>query len=161
MISAPEGLIDDFSRALQMWDATPPLIEHFLIHPPHANREMSAILRGDSYIVYAFSLAGGDTVLKVGMAGPNSAARVLSQHYLPHSSPSNLAKQIVASPHRHPDLGAVDLEEKSIGAWIRNETDRDLFRIRTTNRDLALMFESYLRLRTGAMFENFSGTPPK
>jgi hypothetical protein len=44
--------------------------------------------------LYSFWL-NDDTCLKIGLAGPNSAARFNSQHYNPNSANSNLAKSLL------------------------------------------------------------------
>jgi len=157
MIAEPERLIKEFRSAVASWRIECPQIEHFLVHPPHSNAEMRKILRDDCFLVYTFSMPSTADVLKVGVAGPKSDARVLSMHYRPNSAPSNLAKQLLASPEEHARLGAEGLTVENVGDWIRQHTDRDFFRMPTSERDLALMFESYLRLRRGALFENFSG----
>jgi hypothetical protein len=62
----------------------------------------------------------GDTVLKVGKVGPNSSPRFQSQHYLPGSSKSNLAKSLLnddRSPCR-------DLSVEEVGRWMRKNLHR-------------------------------------
>ena len=61
-----------------------------------------------------------DAFLKIGKAGPNSGARFSSQHYLPNSSASNLARSIL-NDTRMQDLG---LTEKNVGSWIKQNTRR-------------------------------------
>src|SRR5438094_4304118 len=67
-------------------------IRHEFVPAPHARPQLP---RGTS-AVYVFSLASDESVvLKVGKVGPKSAARFGSQHYLPASAKSNLAKSVL------------------------------------------------------------------
>jgi hypothetical protein len=60
--------------------------------------------------VYSFFLNG--QALKVGKAGPKTAARYTYQHYNPNSAGSTLAKSILTNPTR---IGVVGIETGSIG----------------------------------------------
>ena len=72
--------------------------------------------------IYVFS-SGGD-VLKVGKVGAKSQARYTSQHYSPGSAMSTLAASILADRAR---FGLIDVDEASIGRWIRENVDRVSF----------------------------------
>ena len=63
--------------------------------------------------VYTFIFQ--DTFLKVGIVGPNSNARFLSQHYNPKSAQSTLASSLLNDPSMR-ELG---LTEENVGAWIK------------------------------------------
>lgn len=69
--------------------------------------------------VYVFFL--GPQCLKVGKVGPKSHARYISQHYNSKSSMSNLAKSILKDRDR---LGTSDINDNSVGKWIKTNTDR-------------------------------------
>lgn len=62
----------------------------------------------------------GDEYLKTGRFGPNSNARFQSQHYLPNSSLSNLAKSILNDSNFHEQ----GLNANNIGDWIKNNCRR-------------------------------------
>lgn len=86
-------------------------------------------LPADVQAVYAFVF--NDRCLKVGKAGPKTRARFTSQHYLPNSAISTLAKSILINRARLVDsvpLDSVDeiesLSEVSVGAWIERSTSR-------------------------------------
>lgn len=69
--------------------------------------------------VYCFFLNG--QALKIGIAGPSSGPRYLSQHYNPNSAGSNLAKSISAHPTK---IGIPPLHTNFVGIWIKEHTDR-------------------------------------
>jgi hypothetical protein len=69
--------------------------------------------------VYVFSK--GTNVLKVGKVGAKSQARYTSQHYNPGSAMSTLAASILADRTR---LGLADVDEATVGQWIRQSVDR-------------------------------------
>ena len=99
--------------------------------------------------VYAFFLNGQP--LKVGKAGPKSAARYTSQHYNPGSAGSNLAKSILANPTKVAD---VRLDSESVGDWIRANTDRvNLLLPLSHGIPLLSLLESFLHVRWMPLFE--------
>src|SRR5215469_18646148 len=104
MLANPTELIRDFVE-VSILAGTPmreTQIRHEVITPPHAR----LVLPPNMSAVYVFSLASKpDLVLKVGKAGPKSAARFVSQHYLPASCKSNLAKSICFEPATWSVLG--------------------------------------------------------
>ena len=113
-----EGLLDDFRDAATRLGLLDPgvLLVHEHLSAPH--RPPSS-LRVGSTAVYVFSLssaygatcpAGPGRVLKVGKVGANSAARFCSQHYLPGSARSNLAKSLLNERVLWPYLGIEYLE---------------------------------------------------
>jgi hypothetical protein len=92
---------------------------------------MSSALPSGWQGVYGFRYDG--TWLKVGKAGPKSAARWVSQHYNPRGAMSTLAFSLVkyghfattehsALPRLQPKLRTVFPDE--IGEWIRRNTTR-------------------------------------
>lgn len=93
--------------------------------------------------VYGFW--GDGCWLKIGVAGPNSAARYTSQHYNAGSAPSTLAASLVASP------AMVKLEEfdrTRPGDWIRASTHRiNILLPAEKPRELVSLLEAFLHLR--------------
>ena len=62
-----------------------------------------------------------DTYLKIGKVGAKSKARYTSQHYLPNSSISNLAKSILKDESF---LNVHAITEKNVGEWIKDNCQR-------------------------------------
>ena len=83
--------------------------------------------------------------LKIGMAGPNSAARYTSQHYNAGSAPSTLAASLVASTQ----MAVVpDFDRTRPGDWIRSSTHRaNVLLPATRPRELLSLLEAFLHLR--------------
>lgn len=65
------------------------LLEHVVDHQ-HSHRH-----RLGKWHIYSFWMREGNQALKIGVAGPNSAARYSSHHYNPGASNSNLAKSLL------------------------------------------------------------------
>lgn len=81
--------------------------------------------------VYCFRYGG--VWLKIGMAGPKSGARWLSQHYNPGSAMSTLAFSLIRYGHfgsreddRLPELKGelAAVRPNEIGDWIKHNTER-------------------------------------
>ena len=111
--------------------------------------------------MYVFSLsttygatcpAGPGRVLKVGKVGANSIARFCSQHYLPRSAGSNLAKSLLAAQVLWPYLGIEHLEETGVKAWMCQHLERDHIFI-AGQPGLEREVERYFRGRLGPVFE--------
>ena len=97
--------------------------------------------------VYAFFFNG--RCLKVGKVGPNSEARYTSQHYLPNSSPSNLAKSMLKNKSDFRNL-----TRANAGAWIKKNTDRINFLLDQKKGNPALsLLEAFLHCRLEPRFE--------
>ena len=106
----------------------------------------------DHMAVYAFFLNG--RALKVGKAGPKSAARYTSQHYNPGSAGSNLAKSILANGAK---VGADGIDSGSVGDWIRLHTDRvNLLLPINFGLPILSLLESFLHVRWRPLFEGRS-----
>lgn len=102
--------------------------------------------------VYVFSY--GDAVLKVGKAGPNSAARFASQHYNPSSAPSTLAASILKAGQ---SLGITGLSPESVGSWIKSNTDRTNFLLSVEcGVPVLTLLEAFLQCRLKPRFEGFA-----
>jgi hypothetical protein len=105
--------------------------------------------------VYVFTLATDSSkILKVGKAGPKSNARFNSQHYSPGRSMSNLAYSIIRAKEIWPSFGISTIDEKNVGKWIRQNTDRDHFFIPAEKGRFALsLLEAFLHCRLNPIFE--------
>ena len=109
-------------------------------------------LPGNRMAVYVFFLNG--QALKVGKVGPKSNARYTSQHYLPGSAKSNLARSILLNPAR---IGAVNVDSVSVGNWIKQNTDRVNLLLPAVMGDSMLsLLESFLQVRWKPLFEGRS-----
>jgi hypothetical protein len=94
-----------------------------------------------------------DECLKVGKAGPRSRARYTSQHYLPGSSRSNLAKSILAARTK---MDLTELLDSEVKDWICRNVDRYnfLLDIRCGIEALSLL-EVFVQCRLKPQFEGF------
>lgn len=111
--------------------------------------------------VYGFQCEG--TWLKVGKAGPKSGARWISQHYNPGSAMSTLAFSLVKYGHYatmdHPSLPGLrttlrGVSPDDIGEWIRRNTERVNFLLRTEMGASGLsQLESIAHARLKPVFE--------
>ena len=68
--------------------------------------------------IYTFLLE--DRFLKIGIVGPASNARFLSQHYNPKSAGSTLAASLLADP----EMQHYGFDENTVGAWIKQNCRR-------------------------------------
>jgi hypothetical protein len=160
MVNDPEGLIADFGRALAVAGFAAPRVP--IRHEVHLAPHRSGSLPAGCCAAYVFSVsesygrrcpAGSHRVLKVGKAGVNSNARFQSQHYNPGSAPSTLAGTLARSRILWPYLGIESLDEQKVGAWIRENTDRDNFYLDVRDATLLGDLERYLRARLGPAVE--------
>ncbi|KAB7619474.1 hypothetical protein [Alkalilimnicola sp. S0819] len=101
--------------------------------------------------VYTFFLSG--SCLKVGKVGSKSNARYVSQHYLPNSSSSNLARSLM----RHADEFHIeDLEADEVGRWIKENTDRVNFLLdEAAGIPVLNLLEAFLQCALRPRFEGF------
>ena len=107
--------------------------------------------------VYVFMF--GDRCLKVGKAGPKSAARFCSQHYGAKRAPSTLAKSLLKSQSF---IGVNGLVEARVGEWICKNTDRVNFLIPAKYGVFALsLLEAFVQCRLQPEFEGFASQHPK
>ena len=99
--------------------------------------------------VYSFFF--GETCLKVGKVGPNSGTRYLSQHYIPSSSGSNLARSLAGSltwSEKHGFSG------ENVGSWIKENTARINFTMpEVIGLDVLALLEAFLHCRWKPQFE--------
>src|SRR5438132_5823883 len=123
-------------------------IRHEFVPAPHARPQLP---RGTS-AVYVFSLASDESVvLKVGKVGPKSAARFGSQHYLPASAKSNLAKSVLGEKSVWPRLGISEVDETTVGDWLMANTNRDHFFL--SGSQLTHLLEAFLQCRLSPVLE--------
>lgn len=109
-------------------------------------------LRKDRFAVYVFFWNG--KCLKVGKVGQNSQARFTSQHYLPSSSNSNLAKSVLA--HKD-ELGLSALTETTVGEWIKENTERVNFIMDAQlGMPVLTLLEAFLQCTLNPRFEGFA-----
>ncbi len=102
--------------------------------------------------VYVFHL--GDECLKVGKVGANSGPRYTSQHYLPNSAPSTLARSILAHAG---EFGLDDLDATTVGPWMKQHLDRHNFLLDAQLGVPTLtLLESFLQCRLRPRFEGFA-----
>ena len=113
-------------------------------HPPSS-------LPTGKLAVYIFMLA--DRCLKVGKAGPKSAARFCSQHY-GIRAPSTLAKSLMK---RQAAIDVTGLDESNVKTWICEHTARVNFLIPSQYGVFALsLLEAFVQCRLRPEFEGFA-----
>ena len=106
----------------------------------------------DSMAVYSFFQ--GSVCLKVGIVGPNSQARYVSQHYSPASASSTLGGSICRNPAA---VGLDVLDVDDVGAWMRENLCRaDLIIPASYGMKVLRFAEAFLHLRWNPRFEGRS-----
>ena len=102
--------------------------------------------------VYVFMF--GARCLKVGKAGPNSAARFCSQHYGANRAPSTLARSLLKNQD---SIGVGGLDDTNVESWICRETTRINFLIPSKYGVFALsLLEAFVQCRLQPEFEGFA-----
>lgn len=102
--------------------------------------------------IYVFTY--GDTVLKVGKVGANSGPRYTSQHYNAASAASTLAASLLKEGG---EIGVTGLTIESAGDWIKNNTTRTNFLMKTECGVPTLsLLEAFLHCRLKPRFEGFA-----
>ncbi|RLT32942.1 MAG: hypothetical protein DWI57_18030 [Chloroflexi bacterium] len=146
-----QALIQDFLLVAKLAEARldKSEIEVEILKAPH--RPPSRLPAG-KMAVYIFSY--GDIVLKVGQAGPKSGARYTSQHYNATSAPSTLAASLLKGGG---EIGVSDLTVESAGDWIKKNTDRINFLLKTEHGVPVLtLLEVFLQCKLKPRFEGFA-----
>ncbi len=139
--------ITDFSKVTDL--VGPDGITPEIMPRPHKSKGLPV----GKIAVYAFFLNG--KALKVGKVGANSDARYRSQHYNPKSAGSNLARSILKDPAK---VGAIGIDERNVGDWIKQHTDRvNLLLPETLGKHRLSLLESFLHDRWKPLFEGRSG----
>ena len=155
----PEKLIEDFTQvaALAGISITTYDIRCEILPAPH---KRPAKLPAGKKVVYVF--CAGGKCLKVGKAGLKSHARFSSQHYLPKSCQSNLAKSLLADLSGESafrlyftaDTGA-GLTHSNIGQWMEQHAARYHFFVDETQpAPLLSLLEIFLQCRLRPVFES-------
>jgi hypothetical protein len=89
--------------------------------------------------------------LKIGKAGPKSAARYTSQHYSPISAISTLARSLIGDPAMR---GVAGFDPERSGDWIRANTCRvNLLLPANRSVELLSLLEAFLHLRLRPRYE--------
>lgn len=157
-LKASAQLIEDFVRVatLSGFALTVSDIEYETLPAPHVRPRR---LPPGKMVVYVYATT--DQCLKVGKAGENSRARFTSQHYIPKSSKSNLAKSLLAdlaSVGTNSRFFTVDnctgLSADTIGNWVMENTTRQHFYLDSTYPpQLLSLLEVFLQCRLQPLFE--------
>lgn len=145
----PKRLIQDFSKVAALAGIDLPIgALEFKSNPaPHLPQSLPS----RKIAVYVFSRKG--QCLKVGRVGLKSQARFTSQHYLPDSSRSNLAKSLLTA---RAEFGLTEVTEANVGDWIRANVDRLDFLLDAEHGIPVLaLLESFLQCRLKPRFEGF------
>ena len=101
--------------------------------------------------VYVFTWR--NQCLKVGKVGPKSQARYTSQHYKANTSNSNLAKSVLKDKS---SMDLAQLDEHTVGNWIKQNTDRINFLIpENFGIHVLSLLEAFLQCRLRPRFEGF------
>jgi hypothetical protein len=147
---SPESAIDDFRTVAPLAgvelsnDAIS--IEH--LSAPHLPPTKLPFGKMAVYVFYK-----GSEVLKVGKVGAKSQARYTSQHYNPGSALSTLAASIVADRER---FGLADIDNGSVGQWIRENIDRVNFLVdERCGVPVLSLLETFLQCRLRPRYEGF------
>jgi hypothetical protein len=136
----------DFAQVASLARATLPLnqVHVEILNKPH---QAKALPLGEM-AVYSFFL--NERALKVGKVEPNSGPRFTYQHYT-GAALSTLSGSILSNQGR---VGAVGLNGKTVGDWIRANTDRiDILMPAALGISLLSLLESFLHVRWNPMFE--------
>jgi hypothetical protein len=143
-----DTILSDFRKVLSLAGVDCALIDFDLVDRgcPHT----SAALPCGKMAIYIFM--DEMRTLKVGKVGPNSNARFQTQHYLPGSSKSNLAKSLLddeEGPCR-------DLQADEIGPWIKKHLRRiDILVDAKAGIPVLNLFEGFLHCRLSPKYEGF------
>ncbi len=138
-----EDAVEGFVRQMTRYLKEPINRDDFEIEvlpPPHFPRALPP----GKQSVFAFYWPEKDRFLTVALAGPNSNARFQSQHYLPASSGSNLARKILQ--HKE-DLGIEDVDENTVGLWMKGNLARvNVYLPASVSKEVLKYLKDYLKL---------------
>jgi hypothetical protein len=145
------NIVAGFVQAAALAGITIPAsdVEVQFLPAPHA--PPASLPRGKS-AVYVFLF--GNRCLKVGKAGPKSAARFCSQHYYANSAPSTLAKSVIKA-----QLGgtALTLNAENISEWLRSNTGRINFLLPSSyGPEVLSLLEAFVQCCLRPEFEGFA-----
>lgn len=109
----------------------------------------SSSLPAEKMAIYGFWSSG--QWLKIGMVGPNSQARYVSQHYNAGSAISTLAGSL-AHDQRMAEVAGFDATAP--GAWIKSSCNRvNILLSATLGRELLALLEAFLHVRLNPRYE--------
>jgi hypothetical protein len=146
-----EKIRSDFVRVARLAGCPIPLSDIEVEYFPAPHKQPSS-LPPERMAVYVFMFR--KRCLKVGKAGPNSAARFCSQHY-GNKAPSTLAKSLVK---RQAEIGASKLNDKNVKDWICEKTTRINFLIPSQYGVFTLLLlEAFVQCCLQPEFEGFAG----
>lgn len=153
MIAQPTALLADFAHVAHLsgFPAAAAMVTHQPLSAPHVPPPLPAGYQA----IYVFSCIGpAAPVLKVGKAGANSNARFQFQHYSTTSAQSTLAQSLCNHPEQWPTLGISALTAATVGAWLKQQTDRDHFFLpAAADPFLVNLLEAFLHGRLRPLFE--------
>lgn len=150
IIEQGAAIADDFVKAARLAGVEIPRSDVQVACLPAPHRPPSSLPAG-KLAVYAFMYGG--RCLKVGKAGPNSAARYCGQHY-GFNAPSTLARSLLKYQS---DIGVSGLTEQSAKDWICKHTERFDFLIPSRHGVFALsLLEAFVQCRLQPEFEGFA-----
>ena len=150
MLAKPQHLIADFRKVAELAGVRVSDNALSVESLPAPHKRPIALPKG-KMAVYVF--VWQEQCLKVGKVGPNSQARYTSQHYLPSSSNSNLAKSILSA---RDTLEFAAVSELNVGSWIKANIDRLNFLLDAScGVPVLTLLESFLQCRLRPMFEGF------
>lgn len=138
-----DQLISDFIQVANLAGIpiSQPDVMYKVLPVPH---EPPTRLPQDKKAVYVFCTM--TECLKVGKAGPKSHARFTSQHYLPTSSRSNLAKSLVRT-----NVLSADADTR---VWIRQNCTRHHFYLDASQPTALLnLLEAFIQCRLKPTYE--------
>ena len=99
--------------------------------------------------IYAFWW--NETWLKIGKAGPKSAARYTSQHYNPNSSKSNLAKSLMNDQKM---IKVAGFDVSNPVEWLKGSTCRvNILMSLQRRKELLSLLEAFLHVRLNPRYE--------
>jgi hypothetical protein len=141
-------ILADFRRTLPLAGMDPQRIQ-LEVQDRGCPHVPAALPRG-RMAVYIFALA--DSALKVGKVGRNSNARFQTQHYLPGSSGSNLAKSLLDD-----ETGpCCEVSADEIGSWMRQRLHRiDILLNADAGVAVLSYLEAFLHCRLSPKYEGF------
>jgi len=144
-----ESALEGFVRQMAHYLKEPLSLDDFeveVLSPPHFPRALPPGRQS----VFAFYWPEKDTFLTVALAGPNSNARFQSQHYLPASSGSNLARKLL----QHRDaLGITDIDENTVGLWMKGNLARvNIYLPANISKEVLKYLKDYLKLTWKPIF---------
>lgn len=155
-----EAVVANYLRAARAQDLPEPSDLRTATHPaPHKPPPLPSGWGA----IYLFVLsdvfgsgceAGPHRVLKVGRTSPNSLPRFTYQHYSYKAAGSTLAKSLLRHKVLWPFLGIANLNESTVGDWIRQNTYRLSIFIPAADYPLiSPTLETFVRGTLGSVFE--------